>query len=101
MPHGTKEQELVALEFGTSPMLVSDSLTARGKWAVCLTRPCFVSHPGKCASLQTQYDLFLPSGVPPSMVPEIKDVRKTEHTLVVQGDHDERMTLQRGKRRHR
>jgi hypothetical protein len=45
--------------------------------------------------LQAQYDLFL-HPVPPQWT-QIKDVRQTEHILVVQGDGDEEIKLQRGK----
>jgi hypothetical protein len=45
--------------------------------------------------LQTQYDLFL-HPVPPEWT-EIKDVRKTEHALVLQGDGNDQIKLQRGK----
>ena len=83
------------IEFGTSPMPLWTRSRSREMGRLFDT-PVLCSIPAS-ASLQTQYDLFL-HPVPPQWS-QIKDVRKTEHTLVVQGDHDERMTLQRGKRR--
>ena len=82
------------IEFGTSPMPLG--LAHAREMGRLFDTPVLCSIPAS-ASLQTQYDLFL-HPVPPQWS-QIKDVRKTEHTLVVQGDHDERMTLQRGKRR--
>jgi hypothetical protein len=47
---------------------------------------------GSC--LQAQYDLFVHPT--PSQWTEIKDVRQTEHALVVRGNGDEEIKLQRG-----
>jgi hypothetical protein len=58
--------------------------------------PVLRSIPAK-SCLQAQYDLFL-HPVPPQWT-QIKDVHQTEDTLVVRGDSDEEIKLQRAKRR--
>ena len=80
------------VEFGTSPMPLG--LARAREMRRLFDTPALCSIPAR-ASIQTQYDLFLHPV--PSEWSQIKDVRQTEHTLVVQGDRDEEIKLQRGR----
>jgi hypothetical protein len=81
------------VEFGTSPMPLG--LAHAREMRRLFDTPVLSSIPAR-ACLQAQYDLFL-HPVPPQWS-QIKDVRQTEHTLIVRGDRDEEIKLQRGKR---
>ena len=82
------------VEFGTSPMPLG--LAHAREMRRLFDTPVLRSiSAGAC--LQTQYDLFLHPA--PPQWSQIKDVRQTEHTLVLRGDRDEEIKLQRGKRR--
>jgi hypothetical protein len=81
------------VEFGTSPMPLG--LAHAREMRRLLDTPVLSSIPAS-SCLQAQYDLFL-HPVPPQWT-QIKDVRQTEHTLVVRGDSDEEIKLPRGKR---
>jgi hypothetical protein len=81
------------VEFGTSPMPLG--LAHAREMRRLFDTPVLSSIPGS-SCLQAQYDLFL-HPAPPQWT-QIEDVRQTEHTLVVQGDGDEEIKLQRGKR---
>ncbi len=81
------------VEFGTSPMPLG--LAHAREIRHLFDTPVLSSIPAS-SCLQTQYDLFL-HPAPPQWT-QIKDVQQTEHTLVVQGDGDEEIKLQRGKR---
>lgn len=81
------------VEFGTSPMPLG--LAHAREMHRLFDTPVLSSIPAK-SCLQAQYDLFL-HPVPPQWT-QIKDVRQTEHTLVVQGDRNEEIKLQRGAR---
>jgi hypothetical protein len=89
-----KRTRVRGVEFGTSPMPLG--LTHAREMRRLFDTPVLRSIPAK-SCLQAQYDLFL-HPVPPQWS-QIKDVRPTEHTLVVRGDSDEEIKLQRGKRR--
>jgi hypothetical protein len=80
------------VEFGTSPMPLG--LAHAREMRRLFDTPVLSSIPAS-SCLQAQYDLFL-HPVPPQWT-QIKDVRQTEHILVVQGDGDEEIKLQRGK----
>jgi hypothetical protein len=80
------------VEFGTSPMPLG--LSHAREMRSLFDSPVLTSIAAS-SRLQAQYDLFL-HPVPPEWT-EIKDVRKAEHALVVQGDGDEQIKLQRGK----
>ena len=88
-----KRTRVRGVEFGTSPMPLG--LAHARDMRRLFDTPVLASIPGR-SHLQTQYDLFL-HPVPPQWT-QIKDVRQTEHTLVVRGDSDEEIKLQRGKR---
>jgi hypothetical protein len=88
-----KRTRVRGVEFGTSPMPLG--LAHAREMRRLLDAPVLGSIPAK-SYLQTQYDLFL-HPVPPEWT-QIKDVRQTEFTLVVQGDCGEEVKLQRGKR---
>jgi hypothetical protein len=79
------------VEFGTSPMPLG--LAQAREMRRLFDTPVLSSIPAS-SCLQAQYDLFL-HPVPPQWT-QIQDVRQTEHTLVVQGDRDEEIKLQRG-----
>ena len=87
------------VEFGTSPMPLG--LAHAREMRRLFDTPVLSSIPaGSC--LEAQYDLFLHPV--PAQWTQIKDVRQTEHTLLLrgdndQGDGDEEITLQRGRRR--
>ena len=89
-----KRTRVRGVEFGTSPMPLG--LAHAREMRRLFDAPVLCSIPAS-ASLQAQYDLFLHPVPPPWS--QIKDVRRTEHTLVVRGDSDEEIKLQRGKRR--
>lgn len=80
-------------EFGTSPMPLG--LAYAREMRRFFDTPVLCSIPAS-ASLQAQYDLFLHPA--PAQWSQIEDVRQTSHTLVVRGDSDEEVELQRGKR---
>ncbi|HLX82263.1 MAG TPA: hypothetical protein VKR59_00090 [Terriglobales bacterium] len=80
------------VEFGTSPMPLG--LSHAREMRSLFDAPVLTSIAAS-SRLQTQYDLFL-HPVPPEWT-EIKDVRKTEHALVLQGDGNDQIKLQRGK----
>jgi hypothetical protein len=88
-----KRTRVRGVEFGSSPMPLG--LAHAREMLRLFDTPVLCSIPAS-ASLQAQYDLFL-HPAPPQWT-EIKDVRQTEHILVVQGDRDEEIKLQRGKR---
>ena len=80
------------VEFGTSPMPLG--LAHAREMRRLFDTPVLRSiSAGAC--LQTQYDLFLHPA--PPQWSQIKDVRQTEHVLVVRGDGDKEIKLQRGK----
>jgi hypothetical protein len=81
------------VEFGTSPMPLG--LAHAREMRRLFDSPVLSSIPAR-SCMQAQYDLFL-HPVPPEWT-QIKDVRQTELTLVVRGDCDEEIKLQRGKR---
>jgi len=81
------------VEFGTSPMPLG--LAHARDMRRLFDSPVLSSIPA-ASCVQAQYDLLL-HPVPAEWT-QIKDVQQTEHTLVVQGDHDQEITLQRGKR---
>jgi hypothetical protein len=83
------------VEFGTSPMPLG--LAQAREMRRLFDTPVLSSIPAN-SCLQAQYDLFV-HPAPPQWT-QIKDVRQTEHTLVVQGDGDEEIELQRGKRHY-
>jgi hypothetical protein len=89
-----KRTRVRGVEFGTSPMPLG--LTHAREIRRLFDTPVLRSIPAK-SCLQAQYDLFL-HPVPPQWT-QIKDVHRTEDTLVVRGDSDEEIKLQRGKRR--
>jgi hypothetical protein len=82
------------VEFGTSPMPLG--LAHAREMRRLFNTPVLCSIPAS-GRLQAQYDLFVHPA--PPQWSQIKDVRQTEHTLVVRGDSDEEIKLQRGKRR--
>jgi Domain of unknown function (DUF4432) len=81
------------VEFGTSPMPLG--LAHAREMLRLFDTPVLSSIPVE-SCLRTKYDLFL-HPVPPEWT-EIKDVRQTEFSLVVQGDRSEEIKIQRGKR---
>jgi hypothetical protein len=81
------------VEFGTSPMPLG--LAHAQEMGRLLDTPVLRSVPAS-SSLEAQYDLFLHPT--PAQWSQITDVRKTEHTLIVRGDGDEEIKLQRGER---
>jgi hypothetical protein len=81
------------VEFGTSPMPLG--LAHAREMRRLFDTPVLCSIPAQ-SSLQAQYDLFLHPV--PAVWTQIKDVRQMEDTLVVRGDGDEEVKLQRGKR---
>jgi hypothetical protein len=89
-----KRTKVRGVEFGTSPMPLG--LAHAREMGRLFDTPVLASIPGR-SRLQAQYDLFLHPV--PRQWSQIKDVRQTEHTLVVRGDRDEEIKLQRGKRR--
>src|SRR6202795_84859 len=94
-----KRTRVRGVEFVTSPMPLG--LTHAREMRRLFDRPVLCSSPAN-ACLQAQYDLFLHPA--PSQWSQIKDVRQTEHTLIVRGDNDggdsdEEIKVQRGKRR--
>jgi hypothetical protein len=88
-----KRTRVRGVEFGTSPMPLG--LAHAREMRRLFDTPVLRSIQAS-SCLQAQYDLFL-HPVPPQWT-QIKDVRQTEHTLVVRGDSDEEIKLQRGKR---
>ncbi|MGB7332767.1 MAG: hypothetical protein WBD25_15390, partial [Terriglobales bacterium] len=88
-----KRTKARGVEFGTSPMPLG--LAHARDMRRLFDTPVLTSIPAS-SRLQTQYDVFL-HPVPPEWT-EIKDVRQTEFTLVVQGNRDDEIKLQRGKR---
>ena len=89
-----KRTRVRGVEFGTSPMPLG--LAHAREMRRLFDTPVLRSIPAK-SCLQAQYDLFL-HPVPPQWT-QIKDVRQTEDTLVVRGDTDDEIKLQRGMRR--
>jgi hypothetical protein len=89
-----KRTRVRGVEFGTSPMPLG--LAHAREMRRLFDTPVLASIPGK-SRLQAQYDLFLHPV--PRQWSQIKDVRQTAQTLVVRGDSDEEITLQRGKGR--
>jgi hypothetical protein len=87
-----KRTRVRGVEFGTSPMPLG--LAHAREMRRLFDTPVLASIPGG-SHLQAQYDLFLHPV--PRLWSQIKDVRQTEHTLVVRGDSDEEIKLQRGK----
>jgi hypothetical protein len=79
------------VEFGTSPMPLG--LAHARAMRRLFDTPVLCSIPAN-ACLRAQYDLFV-HPAPPEWS-QIKGVRQTELTLVVQGDCDEEIKLQRG-----
>jgi uncharacterized protein DUF4432 len=77
-----KRTRVRGVEFGTSPMPLG--LAHACEMRRLFDTPVLRSIPAS-ASFQAQYDLFL-HPVPPQWS-QIKDVRQTEHTLIVQGDN--------------
>jgi hypothetical protein len=86
-----KRTKVRGVEFGTSPMPLG--LAHAREMRRLFDTPVLSSIPAS-SGVQAQYDLFL-HPVPPQWT-QIKDVRQTEHTLVMQGD--EEIKLQRGER---
>jgi hypothetical protein len=87
-----KRTRVRGVEFGTSPMPLG--LAHAREMRRLFDTPVLCSIPAS-ACLQAQYDLFLHPA--PPQWSQIKDVRQTEHTLVVRGDCDEEIKVQRGK----
>jgi hypothetical protein len=81
------------VEFGTSPMPLG--LDHARKMHSLFGTPVLASIPGD-SRMETQYDLFL-HPVPPQWT-QIKDVRRIDDSLVVQGDGNEEIRLERGNR---
>jgi hypothetical protein len=88
-----KRTRVRGVEFGTSPMPLG--LARAREMRRLFDKPVLRSIPAS-SYLQAQYDLFL-HPAPPQWT-QIKDVRQTEHTLVVRGDGDEEIKLQRRER---
>jgi hypothetical protein len=82
------------VEFGTSPMPLGLD-HARNMHSLFNT-PVVTSIPGD-SRMETQYDLFL-HPAPPQWT-QIKDVRRFDDSLVVRGDDNEEIRLDRGNRR--
>ena len=89
-----KRTRVRGVEFGTSPMPLG--LAHAREMQRLFDTPVLRSIPAK-SCVQAQYDLFL-HPVPPQWT-QIKDVHQREDTLVVRGDSDEEIKLQRGKGR--
>lgn len=89
-----KRTRVRGVEFGTSPMPLG--LAHAREMRRLFDTPVLRSIPAK-SSAQARVDLFL-HPVPPQWT-QIKDVHQTEDTLVVRGDSDEEIKLQRGKGR--
>jgi hypothetical protein len=92
-----KRTRVRGVEFGTSPMPLG--LAHAREMRRLFDTPVFCAIPAN-ASLQAQYDLFLHPA--PTHWSQIKDVRQTEHALLVRGNNDrkdgeEEIKLQRGK----
>jgi hypothetical protein len=81
------------VEFGTSPMPLG--LDHARKMRSLFDTPVLASIPGG-SRMETQYDLFL-HPTPPQWT-QIKDVRRFDDTLVVRGDGNEEISLERGNR---
>ncbi len=82
------------VEFGTSPMPLG--LDHARNMRNLFDTPVLTSIPGE-SRMETQYDLFLhPS--PPQWT-QIKDVRRFDDSLVVRGDGNEEIRIDRGNRR--
>jgi hypothetical protein len=81
------------VEFGTSPMPLG--LDHARKVRSLFDMPVLASIPGG-SRMETQYDLFL-HPTPPQWT-QIKDVRRFDDTLVVRGDGNEEISLERGNR---
>ncbi|MFZ3340483.1 MAG: hypothetical protein WA213_06345 [Terriglobales bacterium] len=93
-----KRTRVRGVEFGTSPMPLG--LAHAREMHRLFDTPVLRSIPAR-ASLQAQYDLFVHPASP--QWSQIKDVRQTDHTLVIQGNNDQgdshsEIRLQRGKR---
>jgi hypothetical protein len=88
-----KRTKVRGVEFGTSPMPLGLAHAREMRRLFDTPVLCSIS---ASTCLQAQYDLFL-HPVPPQWS-QIKDVRQTDLTLVVRGDSDEEIKLQRGKR---
>ncbi len=89
-----KRTRVRGVEFGTSPMPLG--LAHAREMRRLFDTPVLSFIPAK-SCLQAQYDLFLHAV--PFQWTQIKDVHQTEDTLVVRGDSDEEIKLQRGMRR--
>jgi Domain of unknown function (DUF4432) len=88
-----KRTRVRGVEFGTSPMPLG--LAQARETRSLFDTPVLAAIPGD-SRMETQYDLFLhPS--PPEWT-QIKDVRRFNGTLVVRGDRDEEIRLERGDR---
>jgi hypothetical protein len=81
------------VEFGTSPMPLG--LEHARKMRSLFSTPVLASIPGGLR-METQYDLFL-HPAPPHWT-RIKDVRRFDDSLVVRGDGNEEIRLERGNR---
>ncbi|MGA7686643.1 MAG: DUF4432 family protein [Terriglobales bacterium] len=100
-----KRTRVRGVEFGTSPMPLGLAHAREMRRLFDTPVLCSIS---ASAFLQAQYDLFVHPA--PPQWSQIKDVRQTEHTLVVRGDCDrgnngrgdsaDEIALQRGKPRH-
>lgn len=80
------------VEFGTSPMPLG--LAQARKMRSLFDTPVLACIPGS-SHMDTQYDLFIHKA--PRQWKQIKDVRQIDGTLVVSGDEDEEVRLDRGK----
>ena len=78
-----KRTRVRGVEFGTSPMPLG--LAHAREMRRLFDTPVLCSIPAS-ASLQAQYDLFVHPA--PPRWSQIKDVRQTEHTLVIEGNND-------------
>lgn len=81
------------VEFGTSPMPLG--IDHARKMRSLFDTPVLTSIPGG-SRMQTQYDLFLHPA--PAQWTQIKDVRRLDDSLVVRGDGNEEIRLERGNR---
>ena len=93
-PPWNKRTRARGVEFGTSPMPLG--LAHAREMHRLFDAPTLAAIEAG-SSLQARYDLFLHPV--PSEWTEIRDVQQKEHTLVVLGDHEKEITLQRGKRK--
>jgi len=82
------------VEFGTSPMPLG--LAHARKMGSLFDTSVLVSIP-RSSSIETRYDLFL-HPAPPQWT-QIKDIRRFDRTLVLQGDSAEEIKLECGNRR--